>query len=469
MKTKPKPKTADAKLFGDDADVGDVELPSLDNSAQSPSEIWSDYFSKRKADNRAVCAVILKLHESKRHEHVIAAIEAAILNDQSQPWMYEALALSMEISGRPKADVERVLLSQIDFTAADVSSMLYSAAYLNRLGANRQAMKMFKQSSQLNPSRSEPYILGLKLARETKDWESVEWAATGIMRTAWVQPNFKELMQQAEDVAALAVRELEKANDRTRAKSLQAAMQQARQRDLVVKLTWNGRGDVDLLVEEPKGTICSFDQTPTSGGGVLAHDGYGPVQSNCHEDYVCMYAWPGTYRIRVRYFSGEIVGKRAVLTVILNQGTDREKTKKYTVDLSNSDQIYRIEVPEGRRVGPTELSEPAENLQGRIPGGRSPIQLVAYEKDSRDARRRFQQSRLQHAPLNAFNVGYQPIISTLAEGAAMNAMAVISGDRRYVRISVSPNFSTVTDIFTFSFLNSGNSNGAANGNGQTGQ
>ncbi|MDA0834823.1 MAG: hypothetical protein O2955_19080 [Planctomycetota bacterium] len=408
--------------------------------------------------------MIYKLHEAKHHEHVIAAIEAAILNDQSQPWMYEALALSMEISGRPSEEIERVLLSQIDFTAADIPSMLYSAAYLNRLGAKRQAMKMYQQSAQLNPSLSEPYILGLKLAHETKDWESVEWAATGIMRTAWVQSNFKTLMQEAEDVSALAVRELEKANDIDRAKSLKSAMLLAKQRDLVVNLTWNGKGDIDLLVEEPHGTICSFDHTPTSGGGVLAHDGYGPVQSNCHEDYICMYAWPGTYRIRVRYFSGEIVGKRAVLTVVLNQGTEREQTKKYTVDLSNSDQIYRIEVPDGRRQESTELAEPVDNRQGNHHGGRSSIQLVGHDRDSREAKRRFQESRLQLAPLNAFNVGYQPIISTLAEGAAMNAMAVISGDRRYVRISVSPNFSSVTDIFTFSFLNTGNTNtGGQNG------
>lgn len=393
---------------------------------------------------------------------MIAAIEAAILNDQSQPWMYEALALSMEISGRPKTEIERVLLSQVDFTAADVPSMLYSAAYLKRLGGNRQAMRMYKQSSQLDPSRSEPYILGLKLARETKDWESVEWAAAGIMKTAWVQPNFNELMKQAEDVAAVAVRELKKAGRVEDADSLQAAMREAKQRDLVVNLTWNGNGDIDLLVEEPKGTICSFDNSPTSGGGVLAHDGYGPVQSNCHEDYVCVYAWPGTYRIRVRYFSGDIIGKRAVLTVILNQGTDRETTKKFTVDLSNDDAIYRIEVPDGRRADPADLSEPLQNLQGNaVPNGPAAIRLLGHTRQAREARRQFRQAQFQRQ----FNapVGYQPVISTIAEGAAMSAMAVISGDRRYVRISVSPNFSSVTDIFTFSFLNSGNVNGGNGG------
>jgi len=31
-------------------------------------------------------------------------------------------------------------------------------------------------------------------------------------------------------------------------------------------------------------------------------------------------------------------------------------------------------------------------------------------------------------------------------------MAVISGDRRYVRLTLSPQFNDITDVFTFSFV-----------------
>jgi hypothetical protein len=34
----------------------------------------------------------------------------------------------------------------------------------------------------------------------------------------------------------------------------------------------------------------------------------------------------------------------------------------------------------------------------------------------------------------------------------LNAAAVVSPDRRYVRLAVSPVFSTITDVFTFSFV-----------------
>ncbi len=52
-------------------------------------------------------------------------------------------------------------------------------------------------------------------------------------------------------------------------------------------------------------------------------------------------------------------------------------------------------------------------------------------------------------------VGYTPIITTLSEGVTMSAMAVISADRRYVRITAIPSFTAITDVFTFSFMNNG--------------
>ena len=46
-------------------------------------------------------------------------------------------------------------------------------------------------------------------------------------------------------------------------------------------------------------------------------------------------------------------------------------------------------------------------------------------------------------------VGYQPIIVTLPEGANLGVSAVVSGDRRYVRISTVPMFSTIPKWHTF--------------------
>ena len=48
-------------------------------------------------------------------------------------------------------------------------------------------------------------------------------------------------------------------------------------------------------------------------------------------------------------------------------------------------------------------------------------------------------------------VGYSSMISILSEGVTLTARAVVSGDRRYVRLNVTPVFNNITDVFTFSF------------------
>ena len=104
--------------------------------------------------------LVAQLHAQQRHEHVAAVIRAALRHGQPQPWMYEVLALTLEIQGAPKAEVERALLSQIDFAATDAAGLMISAAYLTRFGAERPALRLYRQASDLAPERPEPYLLG---------------------------------------------------------------------------------------------------------------------------------------------------------------------------------------------------------------------------------------------------------------------------------------------------------------------
>ena len=47
------------------------------------------------------------------------------------------------------------------------------------------------------------------------------------------------------------------------------------------------------------------------------------------------------------------------------------------------------------------------------------------------------------------SVGFGPVITTLPEGASMVASALVSPDRRYVRVNVTPFFSRITGVSTF--------------------
>lgn len=62
-------------------------------------------------------------------------------------------------------------------------------------------------------------------------------------------------------------------------------------------------------------------------------------------------------------------------------------------------------------------------------------------------------------PTVGFNsTGFQPVITTVNEGITLSVTAVVSSDRRFVRLSVNPQFNSITDVFTFSFVGGGGAN-----------
>lgn len=204
---------------------------------------------------------------------------------------------------------------------------------------------------------------------------------------------------------------------------------------------------------------------------MLVHDGFGPAPANCFDQYVCAFAVPGNYRVKVRHASGAIVGKRAVLEVTRYLGTEAESTQKFAIEISREDAQVLVALPRGRR---TELT-PETARRGVTRGPQRPkrrptlMQMIGgrLDGDSRRAARSFAQSRGMAAGQPP-GVGYTPVISVLSEGVTLNALAVISGDRRYVRISAAPFFSTLTDVFTFSFVNGGGNPTGNPGVGATG-
>ncbi len=427
------------------------ELP-LDLSAGTPEEIWQDYFSKRKANPATVRNLVSRLHEGKQYEHVIACIGAALVNDQGQPWMYEVLALTLEIAGHPKEEVERAVYSAVDFSGLSFQNVMMSAAYLMRFDRLKAALHMYEQASRVAKSRPEAYIMGLKLARKLNDYHGIQWTTAGVLMYAWTK-GYETLHKEAEDAALVAEQELRNAGKISDADAMRASLTTAKQRDLSLHLTWSGVGDLDLLVEEPPGSVCSFSEPYTIGGGVLVHDGYGPEQSNCYEQYVCPFGMPGTYRVRVRHMYGEIVGKRAKLTIVRYEGTDHETRRELTVKLDEEDQIVRLSLGQGRR---TDFAEVLSSSRRRSspPRRRSLLQMVGQlDAESRQAARDFGASRDRAA------TGYTPVITMISEGVSLSALAVVSGDRRYVRISALPQFSNITDVFTFSFSSGGGAGG----------
>lgn len=425
-----------------------------------PEQVWDDYFRKHVCEATAICDVVLRLHKAGKTDHVIACIEAALVNGQSQPWMYTVLALEMEQAGRPRDEVERVLLSNVDFSAVNVPNLLYSAAFLTRFGAKDRALQFYIQASKVDPTRLEPYVLGLKLARERKDPAIVEWAAVGILTRAWNKDHVA-LHREAEATMTDLAAELRRGGRDAEADQLVRGLEQALQRDLLIELSWSGKADLDLLVEEPGGTICSSANPGTLGGGVFVHDGLGADPQDSFDKYICPQGLSGEYRVVVRHIHGEVVGKRAVLKIVRYLGTPREFEERFTVQLADHDKIVRVSLQHGRLKGLT--AAPRLEVQAEPVAVTRGKRLEAGARVARTPGRGGAggQAGGGAGAMGPGNVGYQPVITVLSEGVALNALAVVSGDRRYVRMSLAPMFSAITGVETFSFINSGNGGGNA--------
>lgn len=415
---------------------------------------WRDYFSKNRPDPDQIARLVVQLHDAKRDADVVAVIEAAILHGQSQPWMYEVLATAMKVIGRPQADIERVLLSAVDFSAVDVPNMLLSAAYLNRYGLPTRALSLFRQATELSPSHPDAYVQGLKLARDVKDIDGIEWAATGILTHVW-NKDHEELHRQAEDAIAEAEALLKKTGDQKRIEQFQSRVIAARQRDLVLKLTWNGSADLDMSVDEPLGTVCSRQNRYSRGGGVLVHDGYGPKPQNSHELYVCPRAAPGEYKVTIHHVVGNVVGKQAKLSIIRHQGTGDETTNSQIVTLVGKETVLRLGLKEGRR---TELSAevPVSASTQRVQPDRYAVAKSILDAGNAQPPRvtgidPIRQRDILFQNLGGFQAAAQPVVQNFSEGVQLGAMAVVSPDRRYVRLSLNPTFTAITDVFTFTF------------------
>ncbi|MDQ3331038.1 MAG: hypothetical protein M3552_10345, partial [Planctomycetota bacterium] len=418
--------------------------------------IWNDSFAKRRPSAETVRSLVAQLHEARKHDHVVAVIRAAIRSGQVQPWMYEVLALSLEIEGAPRAEVERALLSQVDFSATDAASLMMSAAYLTRFKADGPALRLYRQASELSPERAEPYLLGLKIARRMRDDDALAWAVRGIFASAWGDDHERQ-HQDAANAVADRSKELRDAGKASEADGLEASLAAARQIDLHVRLEWSGDGDLDLSVREPAGTVCSFENPRTTAGGVLTHDGHGPKQQNCFDDYVCAAAFPGVYRLEVRHAWGDIVGKRAKVTVMHHRGTPHESVRVMTVPVTVEGSVLRVTVTSGRREELLTLTEEHDATSVAKPAPRLVNRLDPAAQAAAD---RFRDSLFRQVGggvggltpgVGVGAVGYQPTVVIIPDGITLSAQAVVSADRRYVRLTLNPSFNEVIDVLNFTF------------------
>ena len=153
-------------------------------SGESVYDAWDHYFQQNHADPARVVATAERLAKYKKFEELVAFLTGALRNSQSRPWMYQGLAVAMDANGSPKSEIERALLSSADF-GAGADELMVAAIHMTRMGLDRNALRVFKDVANANPTRPEPYVLALNTAKKLDDFQGIKWATCGILGQEW--------------------------------------------------------------------------------------------------------------------------------------------------------------------------------------------------------------------------------------------------------------------------------------------
>ncbi len=265
-------------------------------------------------------------------------------------------------------------------------------------------------------------------------------------------------------------------------------MKVAKQRDCVVRVFWTGDADLDLLVEEPTGSVCSLRNFRSTAGGVLCGDvsGDGSLGSGGHcQMYLCPKGFSGNYKLLVRRVWGHVVGGKVSVEVRTHFFTPKEATIRKQIALDKNEAMVKFNLADGRRKDKLSEQQVANAATSQLAVGQQILaQQIATLADP-SALNSLAVARRATDTLTTSNtgtttttladfsptqaVGYQPVIITLPEGANLAASGVVSADRRYVRISCVPLFSSITKVTTFNFVSgSGSSSQGPGGTGYSG-
>lgn len=399
-------------------------------------------------------------------DQILALLNGAIRNGQVQPWMYEAMGLTMQLKEMSQDDIERALMSAADFTN-DPRAKIAMADYLSRMDFQDRAVDLYRQVGDAHSLNTATFEKVLSLSENIQDGEATEWAALGILRRA-ARRDEMELWKRAFRIARTRLETLRVGDDQTAADRFDKELAEALRRDLIVVVSWNGDADVDLMVEEPGGTTCSFRNPRTAGGGVMTGSLADTLERSSGEErsemYVCPQGFSGKYRVMVRHIWGRIPSGKVTVDVFGSQGNDRIGHERQQLALGDKPSLISFELPEGRRQDSLEQHQLINDIktQFAINQVASNRALLAQQISTVSAAQRSGDGSLsldrdltpvQDPAAPNFgqrrSTGFAPVVSLLPEGTTMSVNAVISANRKYVRITALPFFSSIGDVTEF--------------------
>lgn len=456
-------------------------------------ETVSRLFNQLKTKNDAQKAEKVKSASQQKdtslEDQVIAVVESAILADAVQPWMYEAMALAQYLKGAPAKELERTLLSAADFCENPID-LMNVGLFMESVGVKERAFQMYKQGLEVMIPKQEFFNNTLRLAEELFDSKSPEgeqalqWTALAILSMEWEGKLGNDMSKRAFDLITTLQARMERSGRQAEAEHLAAQINEARLRDCIVTVEWTGEAGLDLMIREPSDSFCWFANPRTTSGGLLKTSVIGNGNSDVKRlTYICPKGFNGTYAVVVQKDWGEPTNNMVKVSIESNVVSGEQDSDGPAIRMEPDGVIVSFDLETGRR---TESLEDAQldvaelrmsvaqkqlarnnalkrlsdqSILGQVVGGSGQSSTPGSGRSSR------------YMPYYGPSVvGYRPIIIWLDQGGALTTNAVVSADRRYVRMSPAPQFSDIRKIVKYNIATgaesaSDSSSGSGSGSG----
>ncbi|WZO99051.1 hypothetical protein EP7_000643 [Isosphaeraceae bacterium EP7] len=304
--------------------------------------------------------IIANLRDAKKFPEIEAALMAYLRlhPKDAASWMYEGLALSIELNKGKPADVKTYLgyAATLARRGRDPNQLVNVADLLLTRGYFDQVGPLLDQAADQVPHRGEPLMMSVNLARKTKDDKRMTKSVERLLSLGWMGADTKGrtlddvIRREARTQVEGRAKELREDDKTAEADALLASMTESEARDLYIRLTWAGDADLDLVVTESLGATARYATPRTVFGGSILKNG---EVGDREEIYVCPRGFDGDYTIKVEtIFSDPDLPPptEATLEYITHEGTDKESRHTKTIALKgNSSEAVVVHLEGGRR------------------------------------------------------------------------------------------------------------------------
>ncbi len=324
------------------------------SSHTDPLTFWMNFYrtkDEKKADPESLRETVALLNFNGKSRDIEAALRGYLTHQgkHRETWMYEALALAIEMNRGPASDVKTSLGYAADLAQrthnpnflVSVASMLFMRGYYDRVGA------LLDEAADKVPHRAEPLAMSVNLAQKTKDPLRMSAAIDRLLSLGW--PGQDEYFRvESRNQAEILAKTLREDGRSPEADAMLAKLTESEARDVFIRLTWDGSADYDLAVEEPLGVTASYQMPRTVFGGSVIKNGYG---SHPEEVYVCPRGFDGDYTVRVSTIWTDPSKPVTSLTLetIAHEGTAQEQKTVYKLPPQKFNKPFVLHLSGGRR------------------------------------------------------------------------------------------------------------------------